>query len=138
MVDRVAQALADLTIGDSASNGALIEVFVESTSGNDDGAQELSWAEQVGAASIEERLVALSLLKLLLSLLERLVSFIRPWCQLPNLGGRDFATFFVIVEDFRTSRCKIGLDLVALVLRETIVRIGIRIRWSCGSCRSCR
>jgi hypothetical protein len=80
MVDRVAQALADLTIGDSASDGALIEVLVESTSGDDDGAQKLSWAEQVGAASVEERLVALTLLKLLLSLLERLVTFVRPWC----------------------------------------------------------
>ena len=80
VVDRVAQALADLTIGDSASNGALIEVFVESTSGDDDGAQELSWAEQVGAAAVEERLVALTLLKLLLSLLKRLVTFVRPWC----------------------------------------------------------
>jgi hypothetical protein len=80
MVDRVAQALADLTIGDSASDGALIEVLVESTSGDDDGAQKLSWAEQVGAASVEERLVALTLLKLLLSLLERLITFIRPWC----------------------------------------------------------
>ena len=79
MVDRVAQALADLTIGDSASNGALIEIFVESTSGDDDGAQELSWAEQVGAASVEERLT-LTLLELLLSLLERLVTFVRPWC----------------------------------------------------------
>lgn len=79
MVDRVAQALADLTIGDSASNGALIEVLVESTSGDDDGAQKLSWAEQVGAASVKERLT-LTLLELLLSLLERLVTFVRPWC----------------------------------------------------------
>jgi hypothetical protein len=79
MVDRVAQALADLTIGDSASNGALIEVLVESTSGDDDGAQKLSWAEQIGAASVEERLT-LTLLELLLSLLERLVTFVRPWC----------------------------------------------------------
>ncbi len=70
MVDRVAQALANLTIGDSASNGALIEVLVESTSWDNDGAQKLSWAEQVGSASIEERLIALTLLELLLSLLE--------------------------------------------------------------------
>jgi hypothetical protein len=78
MVDCVAQALADLTIGDSASNGTLIEVFVKASPRNNDCAQKLSWAEQVGAGAVEERVgtvavkkrLTLTLLKLLLSLLK--------------------------------------------------------------------
>ncbi len=133
MVDRVAQALADVTIGNAASDGALVEVLVEASTWNDDGAQELGWAEQVGAAAVEKRLTLalLKMLLLLLPLLEPLKTFIRPWGRLPNLSVRDFATFFVVVEDFRTSRCKIGLDLVVLVLGKAIVRIRIWIRWSC-------
>jgi hypothetical protein len=102
---------------------------MEVSTRNNDGAQKLSWAEQVGAAAVEKRLTLalLKMLLLLLPLLERLRTFIRPWGRLPNLSGRHFATFFVVVEDFRTSRCEIGLDLVALVLWEAIVRIGIRV-----------
>ncbi len=38
MVDRIAQALADVTIGDAASDSALVEVFVEASTWNNDGA----------------------------------------------------------------------------------------------------
>ena len=52
MVDRIAQALADVTIGDAAGYGALVEVLMEVSTRNNDGAQKLSWAEQVGATAV--------------------------------------------------------------------------------------